>query len=243
MGTNNPIVAARIYRMDTNTELTFLGITNNEGHFRYRESANAGSLVLQIQAAGYLTQSTSPALSIVPSIPTVRREIILMPSINIEVGLGGAPLILRLGTMLSISADPRSFIDVNGEVYEDAVFFGGNIFDIGDSSAMDTIPRASFEFRFPDTGVLQRFGMLVGMVLEFTDRSGLPLRNPEGIRVSVSVNTGGDSGDFYLVTYDPFLGVWNMTSELSATEPFRKKRQNNNSPIIFEGRGTYIFTH
>ena len=239
MGNRNPIIAARVFRMDTNAELTFLGITNNVGVFRYREAANIGPLVLQVQAAGYIMQSTSPALPIDPSIPSVHREVMLMPSMDMEVGLGGAPLILRLGTMLSISADPRSFIDINGDVYEDVVYFSGNVFDIGDSSAMDTIPRASFEFSDPSTGVLQQFGLLVGMFLEFKDRSGQPLQNPEGIRVSVSVSTGGGSDVFSLVAYDPFLRVWNKTSDLSETQPFRKKRQDdgvNRSPVIFEGR-------
>lgn len=78
---NNPIIAARVFRMDSISDITFLGITNNFGTFRYRDVVGASTLVYRITAAGYLTKSTD-AIHLEPSQPSVRQEIVLMPSTN-----------------------------------------------------------------------------------------------------------------------------------------------------------------
>lgn len=235
VGTSKPITAARVFRMDSTDGLTLLGITNNFGVFRYRELAGVRTVVFQVQAAGYVTQSMA-TLHLLPSTPTVRREVVLMPSLSIEVGLGGSPLVLRLGSILSVSASPRSFLDMNGEVYEDMISFNGNVFEVEDEASRSAIPQISFFYTDPQ-GVERLFSMLVGLVLDFVDRFGQRLTNPGGLQVSVSVmNDGSEPMDVFLVSYHPLLDVWTRTSKLFELEPFRRKRQNSN-PIIFNGRG------
>lgn len=235
-GSKVPIPAARVFRMETNSDMTMLGISNNFGVFRFREVVGVGSVMLQVQASGYLAQ-TVPSLELVPTSLMVQREVVLLPGLNIEVGLGGAPLVLRLGSMLSVSAPPRSFRTQDGEVYEDMIRFMGNVVEVGDEAAREAIPQTSFVFTDPATGQEQNFGMLVGMILIFVDGSGRPLTNPNGVQVSVSVMADEEEDmDVVLLTHDPEAGVFVKTTELTPVEPLRRKRQNT-SPVIFLGTG------
>jgi hypothetical protein len=234
-GSETPIVAARVLRMNSAVDFTFLGVTENFGRFKYREVVSAGPVVYRILATGYLPHTTA-AVDLLPSHPQVMREIVLVPSMNMQVGLGGAPLILRLGAMLSVSAQPNSFIDVDGEVYNDMVTFRGGVTEIDDDDARAAIPEGTFEYRDPTTGEIRRFDMFVGVFLDFVDQSGQSLRNPSGLRLTVSLLVGEIDLNVMLMTYDPFLGMWNKTSELNAVESF-KKRQVDTRPVAYAGPG------
>lgn len=233
VSSRTPIPAARVFSMEPNRDLTLLGISNNFGTFRYRFLVGVGSMVLQVQAMGYISQ-TLPAETLLPSSPLVVREVVLMPGMDMEVGLGGAPLVVRLGTMLSVSAPARSFRTVEGDVYEDVIRFIGNVVTVSNDADRDTIPQVPFVFTDPETQEERYFGMVVGWTLMFVGRSGEPLSNREGMLISVSI-LPSDEGSLDLLTFDSFLGVWNKTSEMRPAEPLRKKRQNIN-PVIFEGQ-------
>ena len=231
---NTPIPAAQVLRMEGDV-LTPMGITNNQGKLVFVESVAERTAVYQVRATGYLSQAT-PVFNLLPSSPRISWEVMLMSSMNVEVGLGGAALSLRLGSMLSVSIPPLAFRDIHGNMYEDVVTFIGNVFDISNEAARPAIPPAGFEFSDPDTGEDVRFGMLVGMQLEFIDKDGLPLVNQDDLQISVSVMDDGDQDlDLSLLVYDAFLGQWNKSFSLSPLEPFRKKRQL--LPVLFDGIG------
>lgn len=235
--TNAPIAAARVFRLDSNSDPTLLGITNNDGMFHYNDVIGAGPVVYRIQAVGFLSQTT-PAIAFVPSHRSVRREVALMSGMDLAVGMGGAPLTLQLGTMLSIHARPNSFVDVGGEVYEDMVIFRGGVVEVDDKAARATIPEAPFQYLHPQTGEVLQFNMFLGLVLDFVDHSGQPLHNPSGLRLTVSIAKGGEQElEVMVMTFDPFLGVWNKTSELNEVEPLRRQRQADLDPVLFEGEG------
>lgn len=237
----DPVRAAPVFLMGgaSSGDLAPIGITDNFGRFRYRESISERVVVLVVRPFGYISPGPI-TFNLLPSAPRVVRQIVLMPTMEVKVGLGDSPLILHLG-MISVSAPPRAFTDTNGDIYEDQITFRGNVVDIQDEDARAIIPTEAFVYTDPITGEDTIFTMFVGVIVEFVDTSGLPLTGSDDVIISVSVSsdeTLSNAGDLFIVTFDPLLRRWNRTVNLSPVQGFRRKRQN---AIIFDGRGKSCF--
>lgn len=175
MRTNEPIPAAQIFRVNgpaSNNDLTFIGITDNSGRFRHRESVVERSVVFRVQAPGYLAQLTPP-FNLQPSQMQLSHGLVLMPSMHIQAGMGDSPFNLRLGNMISLSAPAGAFRDANGDVYRDMVVFTGGVVNVGDDEELATVPFASFYYSDPESGDQSPFSMLTAIVIIFEDPSGV----------------------------------------------------------------------
>lgn len=240
MRTLDPIPAARVYLVNGTSanDLFFIGITNNFGQFRFRESVSARTVVLMVQAAGYLVRTSNP-FNLQPSISRVSQQVVLMPSMEVAVGVGGSTLNVRLGSMLAVTAPPNSFMTADGEFYEGQVIFRGNVVEVGDEAALSMLPSTDFVYTDPTTGQLVRFGMIVGLQLTFEDSSQMRLTIVRDLDISVSITGGGGNLQPSIVTYDPLTGKFSKAADLTAVQPLRRKRQQPTSPIVYIGTGTF----
>ncbi len=80
-----------------------LGLTNSMGRFMYTESVGRVTFELKVVAAGYMPYMTLP-IRLQPHRHVIELRVTMIPSINMDVGLGGADIAVRLGPMVSVSA-------------------------------------------------------------------------------------------------------------------------------------------
>ena len=236
----DPIPAAQVFQLGSSSsdDITFLGITDNFGRFSTSGLAREQTLSLEVRAMGYASQAVG-AFNLLPSAGRITRDVVLMPNMEVVVGMGGEAFNLRLGSMLSISGSPFTFTDMDGEPYEDAITFQGTVVEIDDEEALDTIPSGDFTYVDEATGNTISFGVFIGMMINFVDVNGMPLQaDPSAIQVSISVQSDGEGEmpEVFLVTYDPVTGTFSRGKTLSAVEPLRKKRQNV-PPVILQESG------
>ena len=101
--TDAPIPAALVLRNEGSETLTLLGITNNNGHYKFNEPVATYSLALKIVASGFIPQLVSP-MRLFPDKKVIRMKIVMIPHMSVQLGLGGSALTLRLGSMAAVTA-------------------------------------------------------------------------------------------------------------------------------------------
>ena len=231
-----PIAAAQIFRVNgavSDNDFTFIGITDNMGRFHHRVLAAERTAVLRVQVPGYVPQFTPP-FNLRPDTERVGHTVVMMPSVEIAVGMGDSPVDMQLDGMLSITAPPYSFTDVDEQVYTDLVILEGGVVDITDEAQTETVPSSSFLCTDPDTGRLIKFGVLGGYYIDFHGANGEPLVPSGDVRVGVIVpGLDSEMPDMFLVTYDHVQDAWLKSGELSLVEGSRGKRQD--ASLFFGG--------
>lgn len=236
MRSNDPVAAAQVFRVTSDNDLVFVGITNNLGYFFIREFATTRSVVLRVQAPGYIPQLTPP-FNLRPNVDTLGHTVVLMPSMDIPCGMGDSPLDLQLGDMLTLRAPAGSFTTMDGEPYGDMVMFNGGVVNVLDEYEVATIPSSTFMYLDPVTGEEVNFGALVGTYIQFSDKSGMPLQAAD-LEVGVTIPApDGGMPEIFFVAFDPKSG-WVKGGDLNASETARKKRQTN-PPVFFIGRSEF----
>ncbi len=101
---NEPIAAAMVMRNDeADDSYNMLGLTNSLGRFIYREQLSRLTFELKVVAAGYMPYMSLP-IRLHPHRQVIELQIMLIPSMTMNVGLGGANITVRLGPMASVSA-------------------------------------------------------------------------------------------------------------------------------------------
>ena len=238
-----PIAAAQIFRVNgavSDNDFTFIGITDNMGRFHHRVLAAERTAVLRVQVPGYVPQFTPP-FNLRPDTERVGHTVVMMPSVEIAVGMGDSPVDLQLGDMLSITAPPDSFTDMDGQVYRDLVILEGCVVDILDDAEAATIPSSSFVYFDPSAGDQPLyFAALLAWVFSFQDPSGLPLQISH-LNISVAMAMDTLPEDLLMLTFDPSaLGGWVKSGVLSAQEESKRKKRQSGAPIIFDGSGMCI---
>ncbi len=236
-GSRDPIPAAHVFLQGTSSadDITFLGITDNFGRFTTRRSASELTLTLVVKAVGYGTQVTSP-FNLAPSMRRITRDILLVSTMDMVVGMGGDAFNLRLGSMISISGAPLSFTDTNGDQYEDAITFRGIVVDVNTEGAIALIPGGDFTYYDSMTEQDVPFVAYVGFIAGFLDADGADLFSTNGLQMSVSLQDSGEElPNLFFLTFDAASGRWIRRGDFTLIDPFRKKRQAN--PVIFTQAG------
>lgn len=235
---HDPIPAAHVFQLgnsSTDSEV-FLGLTDNFGRFTTRRFAGEVTLSLMVRAVGYVPQTVG-AFNLLPSTTRLTRQVLLMPNMDVAVGMGGDAFNLRLGATLSLSAMPFTFMDMDGDRYEDLVTFQGVVVEASDPDASSIFPGRNFVFYDPETRTDVTFAALLGLFPMFVDFNDLPLQaTQDGLQLSVSVQAGQEMPDLFYLTFDPISGNWTKQGNLAMVEPVRKKRQTA-PPAIFRQSG------
>lgn len=102
--TDEPISAAMVLRNDGGEDsFNLLGVTNHHGRYMYTERVGRVYLELKVVAADYMPQMTLP-MRLQPHRHVIELRIVMIPTMNMNVGLGGSDIVVRLGTMATVSA-------------------------------------------------------------------------------------------------------------------------------------------
>ena len=103
--TNEPIAAALVLRVEESgpDSVGYLGLTSNNGLLMFTESIGRRYLEVKVLAAGYVLYMTMP-MKLHPHKHVLRVSVLMIPSMSMDVGLGGSEIILRLGAIVSVSA-------------------------------------------------------------------------------------------------------------------------------------------
>ena len=109
--TDEPVPAALVLRNEGSDTLTLLGITNNNGHYRFNEPVATYRLALKIVASGFMPQLTSP-IRLFPHTKVITLTIVMIPHMTVQLGLGGSALTLRLGSMAAVTAPAGKCVSV-----------------------------------------------------------------------------------------------------------------------------------
>ncbi len=208
---NDPIPAAQIFETTSNN---MLGLTLNDGTFRFNEPLETRALSLLVQASLFVDKMIDVQLMTSPSPLEVR--VVLTPRSLVALGLGGSSVILRLGDTLAISAPPQSFSTMDGETYLDLVMFSGMFM-----SAEEDIDLPNGTGRF-FTNDNQTFRVMEVFLLDFRDTEGDEL-NATNLRITLSSDVGVT---LFLVAFVD--GEWVITGTFTQIDAKRKKRQ----PVI-----------
>lgn len=235
MTSRDPVRAAPVFRVESSGEMTQLGITDNFGRFHHSEMAEARTVDLRVQAPGFFPREET--LNLLPNTTSVPLTLVLMPIIEIPMGVGASPLNLRLGPVLSISTPPNAFINSDGEIHQTLVVFQGNMIKIEDGDAMEVLPNNNFTL-FDQTGAERRFGVLMGFVAQFVDESGRVLQQREGFSLSVSV-TSVDL-ELLLLAYNSSGDSWDVISELAPAAGTAVVKRQTATAVEFNGISKYI---
>ena len=228
MTRSEPIPAAQVYREEESGR-TSIGITNNRGMFVYRVRAGARNITLSVQSPEYMPRSTG-ILNLNPASRTISQRLVLMPRMNVPMGMGDSALSLRLGSRLAVSASSGTFMEPDGSEYEGLVAFGGTFAEATDNNADEAIPSSNF--RYFENGTERQFSILSVMNLRFTDDAGRPLGLGKSLVISVSLPSS--DAEYCIFLYNQANDTWTKSVTLtpSGQIPFRKKRQLN---LQFDG--------
>ena len=102
--TNEAIPAALVLRVEDGPDsVNYLGLTSKHGQLMFTESIGRQYLEIKVLAAGYVPYMTMP-MKLHPHKRVLRVGVVMIPSMNMDVGLGGSEIILRLGAIASVSA-------------------------------------------------------------------------------------------------------------------------------------------
>ncbi len=102
--TDEPISAAVVMRNDGGEDsYNILGVTNQNGRYMYTEKVGRVYLELKIIAKGYMSQTTLP-MRLQPYRHVIELRVVMIPKMIIDVGLGGSNIVVRLGTLATVSA-------------------------------------------------------------------------------------------------------------------------------------------
>ena len=227
--TKEPVAAAQIYRKDGD-QMEMIGLTNNAGFFIHTEPVESQQLTLHIVAPNFIPYTLQP-ITLRPERPITQITVSLIPLMNLEVGLGGSPITIRLGTMAAISAPPDAFTMMEtNETYQDLVVFRGNVMTSSDDNEFLGVPGNSFMGMNEETNEMETYSVVLVTYLEFQTAEGEMLTSDK-LRLGVSLlNTDGNLPPLSLIYYDPNRGYWVNLGPLDPIEPFRKKRQTDPAP-------------
>jgi len=102
----DPIPAAVVLkRMAGADDHAYTGLTNENGLFMFTQAVGDVSIELKVLAAGFNPYMSMP-MRLRPGRMSLRLSIVLIPSMSMEVGLGGSPITVRFGSTASITAAP-----------------------------------------------------------------------------------------------------------------------------------------
>ena len=236
-----PVSAAQLYRKE-GSDLELLGLTDNIGRFIHLDEVGSRQIVLHVVAPNFIPV-TLEALALHPDRPQTTITVNLIPLMNLDVGLGGSPITIRLGTMAAVSAPPSAFtmMDSN-ETYNDLITFRGTVMTSSDDSEFIGVPGNSFMAMNEETNRMERYGVTLVAFLQFQGVDGEPLTS-DRLRLGVSVqNSDGQLPPLSLLYYDEDKGYWVNLGPLNSMEASRKKRQSDQppSPIFLEMDGVPI---
>ena len=236
-----PVAAAQVYRKNGN-DLQLLGLTTNFGRFIHSDLVRSRQITLHVVAPNFIPITLEP-LTLHSDRPQTTITINLIPLMNLEVGLGGSPITIRLGTMAAVSAPPSAFkMMENNETYNDLVTFRGTVMTSSDDNEFIGVPGNSFMGMNEETNEMQQYGVLLVAYLQFQGVYGETLTS-DLLRLGVSVqNIDGNLPPISLLYYDNDKGYWVNLGPLNPIEPFRKKRQSDPppSPVFLEMDGVPI---
>ncbi|MCG8625603.1 MAG: hypothetical protein MJE68_26835 [Proteobacteria bacterium] len=226
-----PVAAAQIY-WKNGEDLQLLGLTDNFGRFIHSDVVGAREITLHIMSPNFIA-ITLESLTLRPDRPQTTITVNLIPLMNLDVGLGGSPITIRLGTMAAVSAPPSAFtmMDTN-ETYNDLVTFRGTVMTSSDDNEFIGVPGNSFMGRNEVTNEMEQYGVLMVAYLQFQGVDGESLSSDQ-IRLGVSLqDSDGNLPPLYLLYYDEDKQYWVNLGPLNPIEPSRKKRQAN--PVFLE---------
>ena len=239
--TQEPVAAAQIYRKEGD-QLQLVGLTNNFGKFVLSEPVGSLSITLHIVAPNFIPYPMKP-ITLRPDRMRTSHVINLIPLMNFEVGMGGSPITIRLGTMAAISAPPAAFTMMeSNETYNDLITFSGTVMTSSDDNEFLGLPSDSFVGMNKETNELEQYAVLLVAYLEFHGVEGETLTS-ERLRLGVSVqNDDGNLPPLSMIYYDQNTGYWVNLGPLNPIEPLRKKRQSDPapSPVFLEMDGVPI---
>ena len=236
-----PVAAAQLYRKNGN-DLQLLGLTDNFGRFIHSDVVGSRQITLHVVAPNFVPITLEP-LTLHPDRPQTTITVNLIPLMNLDVGLGGSPITIRLGTMAAISAPPSAFtmMDSN-ETYNDLVTFRGTVMTSSDDSEFIGVPGNSFMGMNEETNEMEHYGVLLVAYLQFQGVDGEALTSDQ-LRLGVSVqNSDGNLPPLFMLYYDNDKGYWVNLGPFNPIEPFRKKRQSDPpaTPVFLENDGVPI---
>ena len=236
-----PVAAAQLYRKNRN-DLQLLGLTDNFGRFIHLDVVGSRQITFHIVAPNFIPV-TLESLTLHPDRPQITITVNLIPLMNLDVGLGGSPITIRLGTMAAVSAPPSAFtmMDTN-ETYNDLVTFRGTVMTSSDNSEFIGVPGNSFMGMNEETNEMEQYGVLLVAYLQFQGIDGEALSSDQ-LRLGVSVqNSDGNLPPLFLLYYNNDKGYWVNLGPFSPIEPFRKKRQSDPpaSPVFLENDGVPV---
>jgi hypothetical protein len=228
-----PVAAAQIYRKNRD-DLELLGLTDNFGRFIHMDVVGIRQIILHVIAPNFIP-ITLESLTLRPDRPQTTITVNLIPLMNLDVGLGGSPITIRLGTMAAVSAPPSAFtmMDTN-ETYSDLVTFRGTVMTSSDDNEFVGVPGNSFVGLNEDTNEMEQYGVLLVAYLQFQGVDGESLSS-EQIRLGVSVqNSDGNLPPLYLIYYDDDRGYWVNLGPLNPIEPLVRKKRQAPNPVFLE---------
>ena len=227
--TQEALPAVQIYRLDGD-QMEMVGLTDNFGMFVHNEPVGSRQLILHIIAPNFIPYTLEP-ITLRPHRPHTEITVSLIPLMNLDVGLGGSPITIRLGTMAAISAPPDAFkmMETN-ETYNDLVTFRGTVMTSSDDNEFMGVPGNSFVGMNEETNEMQTYSVLLVTYLEFQSVEGEMLTSDQ-LRLGVSVlNNDGNLPPLSLIYYNSEKGYWVDLGPLNPIAPLRKKRQTDPAP-------------
>ncbi len=217
-----PIAAAQIFNTATNN---LLGLTLSDGTFQFREPLATRAVQLLIQASLFMEQTTE--VQLFTSLSSIKVTVHLNPISIVAIGLGGSSVILRLGGSTVISAPPQSFSTMEGQTYNDLVFFNGMFMNAEDD--LGALPNGSEQFR---TNTNESFRIMQVFFLGFQDPEGDQLA-AHNLRITLSVTDENDDPALLNLRLVAFIdGSWVTISNFTEVEAKRRKRQTTDPRIL-----------
>ena len=215
--TQLPIEAAQIFDVATDDSL---GLTLASGTFTFAASVPNDNFVVsyRIQASDYLDATITPSLPF--NNTEVTLTVGLVPAIIlVELGNGDSALSLFLSDTTVLFAQPNTFLDENGVVYNDTVSVRMAVMDpIG--NFLDALPSGSLLY---DNG--SYFGIAFAARVDFMDDNSQVLGVGKPVTMSFRTADGtGDENSLFVATYDESTGMWTRKN-VTLNTITAKKRQ------------------
>ena len=218
----DPVIAAQVYSVDRVGDRRLLGITGNKGQFSYRVQVEMGSMMLSVQAPGYMRHNTN-RIRLLPNVPVVTREIGLIRTTRMTFDNTDTLTSIPLNPFTSISVLPNGFMTPDGEPYTGTVVYEGIFLDTDSSDFITAVPKPSFEYR-DSNGTVRHFGVLYGFMGSFSDVDGEKLNVTSGVRVSLVIEDTQDV-DIFILNFQDNDDMYEPVGNITRIQSSRKKRQ------------------